>query len=70
MEKMDKAIDWPRVETILMSHYTIVTSSEGAGAYPQLLLFKCFLLQKWFYQIYQTDPKMLFKILAIPNCIK
>ena len=48
MEKMNKAIDWSRVETILMSHYTIGTSSEGADAYPPLLLFKCFLLQKWF----------------------
>jgi transposase, IS5 family len=51
MEKMNKAIDWSRVETILMSHYTIGTRSEGADAYPPLLLFKCFLLQKWFYQI-------------------
>jgi len=49
MERMDKAIDSSRVETILMSHYTIGTSSEGADAYPPLLLFKCFLLQKWFH---------------------
>ena len=56
MERMDKAIDWSRVETILMSHYTIGTSSEGADAYPPLLLFKCFLLQKWFH--INSDPEL------------
>lgn len=40
MEKMDKAVDWPRVEEILMNHYTVGTSGEGADAYPPLLLFK------------------------------
>ena len=53
---MNKAIDWSRVETILMSHYTIGTSSEGADAYPPLLLFKCFLLQKWFH--ISSDPEL------------
>ena len=49
MEKLDKAIDWSRVESILLSHYTVGTSGEGADAYPPLLLFKCMLLQKWFH---------------------
>ena len=40
MEKLDKAIDWSRVDAILMNHYTIGTSSEGADAYPPLLPFK------------------------------
>ncbi len=48
MKKLDKAIDWSRVENILLSHYTVGTSGEGADAYPPLLLFKCMLLQKWF----------------------
>ena len=48
MEKIDKSIDWSRVETILLSHYTVGTSGEGADAYPPMLLFKCMLLQKWF----------------------
>ena len=56
MERMDKAIEWSRFETILMSHYTIGTSSEGADAYPPLLLFKCFLLQKWFH--INSDPEL------------
>ena len=48
MEKLDKAINWSRVEEILMNHYTVGTSREGADAYPPLLLFKCLMLQKWF----------------------
>jgi hypothetical protein len=46
MKKLDKAIDWSRVETILMNHYTVGTSGEGPDAYALLLLFKCMLLQK------------------------
>ena len=56
MEKLDKAIDWSRVESILLSHYTIGTSGEGADAYPPLLLFKCLLLQKWFR--INSDPEL------------
>ena len=46
MEKIDAAINWSRVETVLMQHYTVGTSQEGAKAYPPILLFKCLLLQK------------------------
>ena len=56
MEKLDKAIDWSRVDAILMNHYTIGTSGEGADAYPPLLLFKCMLLQKWFH--IDPDPEL------------
>ena len=35
MEKLNKSIDWNRVEDILMSHYTVGLSGEGADAYPQ-----------------------------------
>jgi IS5 family transposase len=56
MEKLDKAIDWSRVDDILMNHYTIGTSGEGADAYPPLLLFKCMLLQKWFR--IDSDPEL------------
>jgi IS5 family transposase len=56
MEKLDKAIDWSRVDAILMNHYTIGTSDEGADAYPPLLLFKCLLLQKWFH--IDSDPEL------------
>jgi IS5 family transposase len=56
MEKLDKAIEWSRVDAILMNHYTVGTSSEGADAYPPLLLFKCMLLQKWFH--IDSDPEL------------
>ncbi len=46
MENLNNSIDWSRIETILMNHYTAGTSSEGAKAYPPILLFKCLLLQK------------------------
>ena len=39
-----------------MSHYTVGTSGEGAGAWPPLLLFKCMMLQKWFR--IQSDPEL------------
>ncbi len=36
MKKLGKAIDWSRVENILLSHYTVGTSGEGADAYPDV----------------------------------
>ena len=34
MGKLNNPIDWDRVDQILMSHYTVGTSGEGAGAWP------------------------------------
>jgi len=59
VEKLNKSIDWIRVEDILMSHYTVGLSGEGADAYPPLLLFKCLLLQKWF------RPSTIFRTYGI-----
>jgi IS5 family transposase len=56
MLKLDNAINWSRVEDILLNHYSIGTSSEGADAYPPLLLFKCMLIQKWFR--INSDPEL------------
>ena len=56
MNKLNDAIEWNRVEQILMAHYTVGTSGEGADAYPPLLLFKCMLLQKWFR--IKSDPEL------------
>ena len=56
MQNLRKSINWNRVEDILMSHYTVGTSNEGADAYPPLLLFKCLLLQKWFH--IDSDPEL------------
>ena len=46
MKEIDKAIDWSRVEDILMEDYPVGHKKEGNAAYPPLLLFKCLLLQK------------------------
>ena len=60
MKKLEKAIDWSRIESILMNHYTVGTSNQGADAYPPLMLFKCLLLQKWFR--INSDPELENKI--------
>ena len=56
MQILNESIDWKQIEDILMSHYTVGTSSEGADAYPPILLFKCLLLQKWFH--IDSDPEL------------
>ena len=43
------SIDWDRIESVLMNHYQVGGSKEGAEAYPPILLFKLLLLQKWFH---------------------
>ena len=35
MVKLDKSIEWSRIESILMGHYTIGTSGEGAMLIPR-----------------------------------
>ena len=50
------SIDWDRINSVLMSHYRVGTSREGADAYPPILLFKCLLLQKWFR--IPSDPEL------------
>ncbi|MEE4605188.1 MAG: transposase [Desulfobacteraceae bacterium] len=56
VENLNSALNWDRTESVLMSHYTVGTSGEGADAYPPLLLFKCLLLQKWFR--INSDPEL------------
>ena len=56
MEQLSSTVNWSRVESILLSHYTVGSSDEGARAYPPLMLFKCLLLQKWFR--IQSDPEL------------
>jgi len=56
MDILNNSINWNRVEDVLMAHYTIGTSGEGADAYPPLLLYKCMLLQKWFR--IDSDPEL------------
>jgi IS5 family transposase len=56
LEQMNKVIDWSRIEKILKKYYKIGFSTEGADAYPPLMLFKCLLLQKWFR--IPSDPEL------------
>jgi IS5 family transposase len=56
LKELDKAIKWERIEKTLMSHYPVGISTEGADAYPPLMLFKCLLLQKWFR--IPSDPEL------------
>ena len=51
-----QSIDWDSIESVLMGHYQVGTSREGADAYSPLLLFKCLLLQKWFH--IDSDPEL------------
>ena len=50
------SIDWDRIESILMIHYQVGGSKEGAEAYPPILLFKSLLIQKWFH--IDSDPEL------------
>jgi IS5 family transposase len=56
MEKIDAVINWPRIESLLLKHYPVGKSTEGADAYPPLLLLKCFLIQQWFH--IDSDPEL------------
>ena len=56
MDKLNTSLNWDKIQSVLMSHYTVGTSAEGADAYPPLLLFKCLMLQKWFHN--NSDPEL------------
>jgi IS5 family transposase len=56
MMRIDKVVKWRDVEAMLLEHYEIGTSKEGADAYPALMLLKALLLQKWFR--IPSDPEL------------
>lgn len=56
LEKINQVMDWSKVEAVLMRHYSIGSSKEGADAYPPLLLLKGLLLQKWYH--IDSDPEL------------
>ena len=56
LSDISSSIDWDRINSVLMNHYRVGTSREGADAYPPILLFKCLLLQKWFH--IDSDPEL------------
>ena len=56
MEKINKVVKWKNIEALLLEHYEVGTSKEGADAYPPLMLLKRMLLQKWFH--IPSDPEL------------
>ena len=44
MEKINAIINWPRIESLLLTHYAIGKRAAGADAYPPLLLLNCLLI--------------------------
>jgi len=56
MEKINKVVKWKNIEALLMEHYEVGTSKEGADAYPPLMLLKGMLLEKWFH--IPSDPEL------------
>lgn len=56
MEEINRAVDWSRIETLLLKNYPVGKSFEGNSAYPPLFLMKCLLLQQWFK--IDSDPEL------------
>ena len=56
MNKINNLIDWHNIEALLLEYYDVGRSTEGADAYPPLMLLKCLLLQKWFH--IPSDPEL------------
>ncbi len=56
MQEIDAAIDWSRIDPILISSYPVGKSDEGNAAYPPLFLLKCLILQQW--QRIDSDPEL------------
>lgn len=56
MQQINAAVDWSRIDRILIRNYPVGKSSEGNDAYPPLLLLKCLLLQQWFR--IDSDPEL------------
>jgi IS5 family transposase len=56
MERINRVIDWTKVEERLLDYYLVGRQEEGADAYPPLMLLKALLLQKWFH--IPSDPEL------------
>ncbi|MBU1388708.1 MAG: IS5 family transposase [Proteobacteria bacterium] len=53
---MEKAIEWEKIESILLKDYPVGYKKEGNKAYSPVFLFKCLLIQKWFR--IKSDPEL------------
>jgi len=56
MKQINAAVDWARIDPILIRYYPVGKSPEGNAAYPPILLLKCLLLQQWFR--IDSDPEL------------
>ncbi len=56
IERINRVIDWSRIEERLRDYYEVGRKEEGADAYPPLMLLKSLLLQKW--NNIQSDPEL------------
>lgn len=56
MEKIDSVLNWSKLEALLLRHYMVGKSSEGADAFCPLLLLKGLLVQKWFH--IDSEPEL------------
>lgn len=56
MNTINTLISWKNIEALLLEYYDVGRSTEGADAYPPLMLLKCLLLQKWFH--IPSDPEL------------
>jgi hypothetical protein len=45
MKRINKVVNWKNIEALLLEHYDVGKSKEGADAFPPPLLLKCMLLQ-------------------------
>ena len=52
-----KSIDWSSIESVLMGHYQVGTSTEGADAYQPLLLLNACCFKNGFISIRILNSK-------------
>ncbi len=58
-DKIDKIIDWSRIDKVLRSKYKKNKNAVGNPAYPALQMFKILLVQRWENL---SDPQMEFAL--------
>ena len=58
-DKVDKIIDWSRIDKVLKSKYKKNKNAVGNPAYPALQMFKILLVQRWENL---SDPQMEFAL--------
>jgi hypothetical protein len=46
MEKINRVVNWQNIEALLLEYYEQGKSTQGADAYPPLMLFKALLVKK------------------------